>query len=229
MQRPFYGNPNLLAIYRARMAAHIAADELVQGIGFDSARGMGCFVGCSLDAYDHEQAADETAIPIQIWHLCDAIHEGLPNRRVAEFATRFYAEVNLNSDASLWWSRFAIELMTNPEHGVVRYMQGPGIANDVAALYKRRIVGDEPSLEEWAAAEFAGWSGQVDADDIAKAAGRVVWTTARAADDVGEAVEEAVWTAAWIAAQVGEDDIWTNAQSDHYIWQAETLLKIIAE
>ena len=46
----FHNDPAVKAKYQARLAAHRAAEQLIQGTGFED--GKGCAVGCTLDAYD---------------------------------------------------------------------------------------------------------------------------------------------------------------------------------
>lgn len=40
--------------YVARFARHREMDQVIQGQGFEN--GRGCFVGCTLDAYDHSRS-----------------------------------------------------------------------------------------------------------------------------------------------------------------------------
>ena len=57
------------------MKAHIEADELVCGTGFED--GKGCFIGCTFDRYDHEYAALSTGVPEWLWYLADDLHESM--------------------------------------------------------------------------------------------------------------------------------------------------------
>ena len=72
----YHNDPAVKAKYTARFAAHRAADQVIQGIGFDN--GRGCFVGCTLDNYDHSQFPVELGIPEWLAQLLDKIFEGLP-------------------------------------------------------------------------------------------------------------------------------------------------------
>lgn len=217
---PFFGDPEILAKYRTRMEAHIAADELVQRIGFESLGDvtMGCFVGCTLDRYEYSGFPDELNMPIQVASLCDAIHEGLPKDRIADFASRFFTDVSLASDASLWWPKFAVRLLTDPTHGVCQYAENPSIIDVVSRLYQCVVAGELPSQEEWDAARNVEWNAEWNAEWAAvwAIAGDTARTAVRAF--AGAAARAAAWTAEVSAAE-----------DAHYVWQAETLLEIISE
>ena len=64
-----------LSVHIERMKAHIEADELVRGLGFED--GKGCFIGCTFDRYDHRHAAKTTGVPEWLWYLADELHESM--------------------------------------------------------------------------------------------------------------------------------------------------------
>jgi hypothetical protein len=45
----FHGDQGIKDKYVDRVKAHKAADEIIQGTGFDSKTNRGCAVGCTLD------------------------------------------------------------------------------------------------------------------------------------------------------------------------------------
>ena len=73
---PFFGHQQVKDKYVERMRSHMAADELVRGMGWDGSRG--CAIGSTLESYDHVQFERELNIPRAIALLFDDIYESLP-------------------------------------------------------------------------------------------------------------------------------------------------------
>ena len=72
----YHNDPALKAEYVARMQAHIAADELVRGVGWESnGHTRGCAVGCTLNDYDHAAFEPRLGIPEWAAWLLDHLHE----------------------------------------------------------------------------------------------------------------------------------------------------------
>jgi hypothetical protein len=81
----FNNDPSIKSALIFRMDAHSAADEIIKGTGWEN--GKGCFIGCSLNNYDHSQWPIELGLPEWLARLCDSIFEGLPNGEAMTFAT----------------------------------------------------------------------------------------------------------------------------------------------
>ena len=77
-----------------RMTAHAAADEIIQGKGWEG--GKGCFVGCCLHTYDHAKFPSQLGWPEPLAHLCDAIFEALKNGQAKQFAVDVPAAVGVD-------------------------------------------------------------------------------------------------------------------------------------
>ena len=92
----YHNDPAVKEKFVLRFAAHRAADEVVQGQGFEENRG--CFVGCTLDNYDHGQFPKELGWPEWLAHLADAIFEGIPESEAAQFGTDLLATVPVGVD-----------------------------------------------------------------------------------------------------------------------------------
>jgi hypothetical protein len=97
--RAYHNDPAVKAKYEARFAAHRAADEVIQGQGFDN--GRGCFVGCTLDDYDHSRFPEELGWPEWLARLADTIFERLPDEDAPQFGTDLLAAVNPGVDLEL--------------------------------------------------------------------------------------------------------------------------------
>ena len=198
-------------IYLDRLAAHRAADEIIQGQGWDGSKG--CAIGCTLNAYDHEAYERELGVPMVLAHLIDAIHEGLPLSAAKDWPARVLAAVPTQVDLSMVWPRFAIWLLT------VECASESGTR--VAALYQRRIDGDEPTDQQWDA--WAAW------DARAASAARAAWaawaaSAARAAWAASAARDASAARAAW-AASAARDA--RDARDASYQRQADHLVALL--
>src|SRR3990172_9572144 len=94
----YHNDPRVKAKYVARMRDHIAKDEVIQGTGFNY--GRGCFVGCTLDKYDHSRFPIELGWPEQLARLADVIFEGLPESEAPKFGSDLLAAVPVGKDLS---------------------------------------------------------------------------------------------------------------------------------
>ena len=141
--RAFHGDAKIRAKYVRRVRAHERADRIIQGTSWDGDKG--CAVGCTLEAYDHAQYPIELGIPEHIAHLEDAIFEGLPAAQARKWPAQFLMAIPVGADLSLVWPRFALWLE----------LDGYATSAPVAALCRRRVAGDDPSVEEWRAAAEA--------------------------------------------------------------------------
>ncbi len=71
--KAYHNDPAVKAKYEERFAQHRAADAVIQGQGYDN--GRGCFVGCTLQGYDHSRFPEELG-----WHAAyRAMLEAAPN------------------------------------------------------------------------------------------------------------------------------------------------------
>ena len=102
----FHNDPAVKAKYQARLADHRAAEQLIQGIGFED--GKGCAVGCTLDAYDHSRYPTELGLPEWLACLEDCIFEGLPKGEAEQFAEDFLAAIPIGADVSAVRGKLAI-------------------------------------------------------------------------------------------------------------------------
>jgi hypothetical protein len=165
---------------RARIAAHRAADQIVQGVGFQD--GRGCAVGCALDRYDHAEYVRVLGVPPEIAHLVDRIHEGLSLELALSWPGRVAAALTPGADTTHAWTRFALWLLTE---------ECPSEAGSrVAALYTRRLAGDEPPREEWELAARTARAAMDAAMDAAADAARAAGSYERMADALERLLRE---------------------------------------
>jgi hypothetical protein len=115
----FHNNTEIKAKYLARLEAHRAADEIIQGTGFKN--GKGCAVGCTLDNYSHEAYETELGIPRILAKLEDRIFEGLSVENSKDFPINFLSSVPVGVDLKNVCKKFFIWLLTDPTDGVIRF------------------------------------------------------------------------------------------------------------
>jgi hypothetical protein len=94
--KAFHGDPAIKERYLARLKAHHAADEIIQGTGYNGTHG--CAVGCTLNQYDHRAYENELGLPRWLAHLEDRIFEGLPPVAAQRFAVDFLEAVPVGAD-----------------------------------------------------------------------------------------------------------------------------------
>jgi len=94
--KAFNNDPKLKEFYVNRMNTHAAADEIIQGTGWEN--GKGCFIGCTLHSYDHGKFESEGIGPEWLGYLADKIFEGLSNEKAKEFAANFYPSMRVGID-----------------------------------------------------------------------------------------------------------------------------------
>jgi hypothetical protein len=94
--KTYHGSHELKAEFVARMQAHIAADEVMQGTGFE--RGRGCAVGCTYDEYDHALGPVRLGFPQWYEHWRDVVFEGLPENEAPAWALASLAAVPVGVD-----------------------------------------------------------------------------------------------------------------------------------
>lgn len=171
--------------YVNRMRAHIAADELVRGIGFEN--GKGCMVGCTLNKYDHKAFETELGIPEWMAHLVDELHEGISDDYSpggVPFALAFLKAVPEGIDLSS---------TENPIHIFIQKLNLERVRElDISDELKQRVLGAiQSAIDVHQKALRFGWD-----ESVAR-------SVARSAES---AVRAAAW-AAWSARAAAYDNI----------------------
>lgn len=153
--KAFLGDPKIKAKYVARVEAHAAADEIIQGKYWEN--GKGCAVGCTVEQSDapHEAMETELGIPRGLAHLEDVIFEGLTNGEAKAFPLRFLKALTPGADLSLVTAKFMVWQFEDKKYGlknipeVKEDAEVMGLCEEVVALYKRVIAGDPPTEAEF--------------------------------------------------------------------------------
>jgi hypothetical protein len=163
----YHNNPELKTQFVALIAAHEAADEIIQGTYWND--GRGCAVGCSIDSlnritgerYSHDSHVAYEAligVPHVLARLEDGIFEGLPLDMAKTWPRCFAEAIRPGADLSGVWPRFAAWLLVDAEHGVIRFAKNERqrtAIQAVADLYSRQIAGETISKNMWRSAYAA--------------------------------------------------------------------------
>lgn len=88
--KAFHGDQRIKDKYVQRMKDHIAADELIRGIGYKENKG--CAVGCTLNDYDHKKFEDEIG-PEWLAQLEDVLFEGMSLEKSKTFPLIFLESI----------------------------------------------------------------------------------------------------------------------------------------
>jgi len=184
---------------RQEVAAHVAADSIVQGTYWNTEDSKGCFIGCLAKADD--PAINETAygLPVMVQRIAENIFEALPADEAKAFFAALPDAVSCDGKdlSKVGWQFLAAELRSLPEQPA-----------NIQAVIDPVIAGMDllASGQKWAdaaaaAANAAAIVAAADAAWVARAA--AAWAAAWAADaatDADAAWSAAAWSAAWAAA-----------------------------
>ncbi len=154
----FFGSPALKEAVRARVARHQELDQIVQGTytkvspDGDGRVIGGCFIGCSLHSGTHAEFPRLLGLPEWYGRLGEAIFERLPRGEHLTFPLEVYEATPVGVDLSPVRDQFLVWVLTEtlPAAGTSKHT-----VQAVLELLKRRLRGDEPTMEEWLSARAA--------------------------------------------------------------------------
>ena len=150
----------------AVLARHRQANNFVQGRFWNDERG--CPIGCALHAFrpgvksSYAHYEPLFGIPEALVLLEDFIFEGLAPPQAYAWPERFTAAIPEGSDLGNVADRFSLWLLTATDSPIHPWCGEP-VVTAVAALVRRRLAGDAPTANEWAAARDAAHCVPTDA------------------------------------------------------------------
>lgn len=160
---------------RKQVAAHVAADQVVQKTYWENNRG--CFIGCLSHYHDPQIAERDYGIPIMVLRIAERIFEALPAADAVAFFAALPDAVGCDGkDLSMvGWQFLAAELRSLPS-------QPP----EVQAMIDPIVTGMDllANGQEWPAAEAA-------ADPASNAADDAVATTSESATNAASGAASA--------------------------------------
>lgn len=190
--KAFHNDPAIKAKYVNRMAAHIAADELIHGIGWED--GKGCAVGCTFDAYKHSLGPIELGLPVWLMNLEDEIFEALPVGAARDFVAKFLAVIPIGSDVEPVQHKLALRRINRSlaiQHTAIEHHDG-----DVQAAIKQTVT----ALEIVCRCHEAAADGNVCDWSSARLAGESAWSALESAT-VRSVLESDARGSAWLAVE----------------------------
>ena len=202
--------------YIGRMDAHIKADELIRGIGYEN--GKGCAVGCTLNNYSHSRYPIELGMPIWLARLEDKLFEGMSLKKSKTFPLEFLEAIKPGVDLEKVKGPFLIIILkyTLNKFDHIKYPNVLKSVNTVIDLYEAGETDPEKFREARAAADAA-----YAADDAAAyAADAAAYAAADAAYADADAAADAADAAAYAAA---------DARTKAYDYFADELLRLLRE
>lgn len=233
----FNGDAKLKTDLIAEVIKHRLADQIVAGTygDIEDNKFKGCAVGCTLHSYgllqgreidtaDHS-VYEEFGIPSILARLQDSIFEGLPQELRVTWPERFYQAISEGADLTKVWPKFAIWLLIDAEHGVIKYESSQDIRSSihrVAELYANNGTHEEFSKATSAAHAHALSSSAAYANYAANYAAYAAGCSAYNYAYAGDAASAASAAASAYAYYDGARYIATIVQS-------EKLLELLEE
>ena len=159
---------------RQEVAAHVAADSIVQGTYWDTESGKGCFIGCL--AKSDAPAINEATygLPVMVQRIAESIFEALPAGQAKAFFAALPDAVACDGKdlAKVGWQFLAAELRSLPDQPAeIQAVIDPVIAGmDLLASGQEWSTAADAAADADAAAAAAA---AADADDAA------AWADAR--------------------------------------------------
>jgi hypothetical protein len=209
----FHNDPTIKEKYLARVRMHRAADNLIQGTGWEY--GKGCAVGCTLENYSHSRYPIELGLPEWLAFLEDHIFEALSTDDAMAWPEAFLSAIPVGvseRNMDILRDQFQIFWLTRQKTQIDqdKYPHVVTAIDGTIALLDAAIAGEEPERAAWSAAESAARN----------AAARVAWSESAAesaarnvARNAWSAARSAAWSAACRAAESAARNAWSAAES----------------
>ena len=205
---------------RSEVAAHVAADSIIQGDYWDDESKCGCFIGCLAKGNDPASNEATYGLPVMLQRIAERIFEALPVNEAKAFFAALPDSVGCDGKdlSKVGWQFLSAELRSLPEQSAV-----------IQAVIDPVITGIDllASGQKWPAADAAdaALAADVAADAAAHAALAAALAAAHAAHAAALAADVAAHAAAhaaWAAACSAEDTA-TAATAAGADWSAARL------
>jgi len=206
---------------RQEVAAHVAADAIVQGVYWDVVRKQGCFFCCLAKSDDPTINEATYGLPVMVQRIAENIFEALPADEAKAFFAALPDAVACDGKdlTKVGWQFLAAELRSLPEQPA-----------EIQAVIDPVIAGMDllASGQEWPADAEAA---RAAAAATARAAD---WAAAAAWAAAADAADAAAWAAAadaaaWAAADAAAAAAAATARAAARLRQRDLLLRLIAE
>jgi hypothetical protein len=242
----YHNDPALKLKYQQRFESHRLQDEVIQGIGFEDNKG--CFVGCTLNDYNHKQFEVELGWPEWLAILADSIFEGLPKGDAPQFGTDLLEAVPVGVDLdpvkwklAIWRHEKQVEQLRDSQES---YAEEVCKAVQLVIDYCKDKLRGQKTEEELEEQRKKAESAAESARSAARSAECAARSAARSARSVWSAAESAAWSAYWSAESAAVSaarsvwparSVWSaawaarSARSAYWSLERDILLKLVRE
>ena len=163
--RAYKNDPELRTRIIQEMEWHVEQDKIVRmtyGEECENGDFRGCFMGCAIHSLAringiklktsrHQLGEDYLEIPVEIFHLADAVFESLSVEKGKEFALKFFPAIRTGADLSMVIPNFLYWTLTD-DVKPTRYPKFQGFIDAVVALYEEWTrTGVKPPLTAYRA------------------------------------------------------------------------------
>ena len=206
---------------RQEVAAHVAADSIVQGIYWDTENNRGCFIGCLAKSNDPAINEATYGLPVMVQRIAENIFEALPADEAKVFFAALPDAVACDGKdlTQIGWQFLATELRSLPTQPA-----------EIQAVIDPVIAGMDllASGQEWSAVDAARVAARAAAAEAAAWAAATAASAARAARAAAARATDRA--AAWAAATaVDAARAPGDAAAVARLRQRDLLLRLIAE
>jgi hypothetical protein len=144
------------------LPAYLLAAAVMAERGIDDRRFADLVTTGNLGQSDWEQEAERlVGVPPRLLYALAAMFAALPEAGRADFVVEAVTAVPVGADLTAVYDRWVLDLLDDPEHGVLRQAapdEARAATDAVAAGLRRRLAGDDPGLDEWRAMATAAYS-----------------------------------------------------------------------
>ena len=222
---------------RREVAAHVAADTIIQGDYWDEASQSGCFIGCLAHDDDPESNEAEYGLPIMLQRIAENIFEALPADEAKTFFAALPDAVGCDGKdlSRVGWQFLAAELRSlPPQPADIQEVIDPVIAGMDRLANGQDWPAATAKAAAKAAANAAADANAANAANAAKAAANAAYA-ANAAANAANAANAYAARAAWADNPYAARAAWAAAYAAHApravvrLRQRDLLLQLISE
>ena len=208
----FHNDIKIKQKYIERVDAHIKADNLIRGKGWEN--GKGCAVGCTLESYEHKQYETELGIPEWLARVEDTLFEGMNEEKSKTWPKVFLKVIPVGVDLEQVRVPFLLIVLEQNLNTLCSLGVGQEFKNVITCIEQTKTAtiqvmealkngGDLLAAELAAelAARSAAWSAESAAESTAWLVELAAELAARSAESAARSARSAArsteWSTAW--------------------------------
>ena len=235
----FHNDIKIKQKYIERVDAHIKADNLIRGKGWEN--GKGCAVGCTLESYEHKQYETELGIPEWLARVEDTLFEGMNEEKSKTWPKVFLKVIPVGVDLEQVRVPFLLIVLEQNLNTLCSLGVGQEFKNVITCIEQTKTAtiqvmealkngGDLLAAE--LAAELAARSAESAARSARSAARSTEWSTAWSVELAAElAARSAARSTAWLVESAARSAAWSAAwlvaRSAAFDYYADELIELL--